>query len=77
LLAAMRGPRHGRWLLALLPVAWLVGGVAGLTFPITASLGWATGLKSQGWSAQSSCTPSQSRSSLTVWESQSFPAAPR
>ncbi len=44
LLAAMRGPRPGRWLLALLPAAWLVGGVAGLMFPVGASLGWATGL---------------------------------
>lgn len=44
LLAAMRGSRPGRWLLALLPAAWLVGGLGGLTFPITASLDWATGL---------------------------------
>ena len=44
LLAAMRGPRHGRWLLALLPAAWLVGGLTGLMFPISASLGWATGV---------------------------------
>jgi hydrogenase/urease accessory protein HupE len=44
LLAAMRGARHGRWVLALLPMAWLAGGVAGLMFPINASLGWATGL---------------------------------
>ena len=44
LLAAMRGARQGRWLLALLPAAWLVGGLGGLTFPITANLGWATGL---------------------------------
>ena len=44
LLAAMRGARYGRWLLALLPAAWLVGGLGGLTFPITASLGWVTGL---------------------------------
>ena len=43
-LAAMRGPRQGRWLLALLPVAWLVGGLIGLMFPINASLGWATGV---------------------------------
>ena len=44
LLAAMRGPRQGRWLLALLPAAWLVGGLTGLMFPINASLGWATGV---------------------------------
>lgn len=44
LLAGMRGARSGRWLLALLPAAWLLGGLAGLRFPINASLGWATGL---------------------------------
>ncbi len=44
LLAAMRGPRQGRWLLGLLPAAWLVGGLTGLMFPINASLGWATGV---------------------------------
>ena len=44
LLAAMRGPRHGRWLLVLLPVAWLMGGLAGLQFPITANLSLATGV---------------------------------
>ena len=44
LLAAMRGPRHGRWLLALLPAAWLVSGLTGLMFPINVSLGWATGI---------------------------------
>ncbi len=44
LLAAMRGPRHGRWLLALLPAAWLIGGLTGLMLPINASLGWATGV---------------------------------
>jgi hydrogenase/urease accessory protein HupE len=44
LLAAMRGARQSRWLLALLPAAWLVGGLGGLTFPIAASLDWATGL---------------------------------
>lgn len=44
LLAAMRGPRHGRWLLALLPAAWLVGGLTGLMFPVDTSLGWATGV---------------------------------
>jgi urease accessory protein len=43
-LAAMRGPRHGRWLLALLPAAWLAGGLSGLMFPTSASLGWATGV---------------------------------
>jgi len=43
-LAAMRGARHGRWLLALLPTAWLAGGMIGLTFPVNASPGWAIGL---------------------------------
>ena len=44
LLAAMRGARQGRWLLALLPSAWLAGGVLGMTLPVNASPGWATGL---------------------------------
>ncbi len=44
LLAAMRGPRQGRWLLALLPAAWLVGGLTGLLFQSDARLGWATGV---------------------------------
>jgi hydrogenase/urease accessory protein HupE len=43
LLAAMRGPRQGRWLLAVLPAAWLAGGLIGLELPISASPGWATG----------------------------------
>jgi len=43
-LAAMRGARHGRWLLALLPAAWLAGGVIGLIFPVNVSPGWASGL---------------------------------
>lgn len=44
LLAAMRGPRQGRWLLALLPAAWLLGNLIGLMLPLNATLGWATGL---------------------------------
>jgi len=44
LLAAMRGPRPGRWLLALLPASWLLGNLTGLMFPINASLAWATGV---------------------------------
>ena len=44
LLAAMRGPRQARWLLAVLPASWLLGGVFGLISPIEASLSWATGL---------------------------------
>jgi len=44
LLAAMCGARHGRWLLALLPSAWLVGGVLGLIFPANPSLNWLIGL---------------------------------
>ena len=43
-LAAMRGARYGRWLLALLPAAWLAGGVVGLTFPANANPSWAVGL---------------------------------
>jgi len=43
-LAAMRGARHGRWLLAFLPAAWLAGGAVGLTSPVNPSPGWATGL---------------------------------
>jgi hydrogenase/urease accessory protein HupE len=42
-LAAMRGARHGRWLLALLPAAWLAGGAVGLTLPLNTSPGWAIG----------------------------------
>lgn len=44
LLAAMRGARPGRWLLAVLPLAWLGGGMVGLVFPVSASMDWATGL---------------------------------
>ena len=44
LLAAMRGPRQARWLLAVLPASWLLGGFGGLISPIEASLSWATGL---------------------------------
>ncbi len=44
LLAAMRGAHQGRWLLAVLPTAWLVGGVGGLMFPWTVSVDWANGL---------------------------------
>ena len=43
-LAAMRGARHGRWLLGLLPTAWLLGGVVGLMFPANANPGWTIGL---------------------------------
>lgn len=31
LLAGLRGARAGRWLLAVLPVAWMIGGLAGLS----------------------------------------------
>jgi len=44
LLAAMRGPRQGRVVLALLPAVWLVSGLTGLMFPINASLSWAAGV---------------------------------
>ena len=43
LLAAMRGPSQGRWLLALLPAVWLAGGLTGLMSPVNTSLGGATG----------------------------------
>lgn len=33
LLAGLRGPQAGRWTLAILPVAWLVGAMAGLLVP--------------------------------------------
>ena len=38
LLAGMRGARVGRTLLAVLPVAWLAGGAAGLFFRVFANL---------------------------------------
>lgn len=34
LFGGLRGPRVGRWVMAVLPVAWMVGGLAGLTVPI-------------------------------------------
>lgn len=34
LLAGMRGPRAGRFTLLILPLAWLLGGLAGLATPI-------------------------------------------
>jgi hydrogenase/urease accessory protein HupE len=36
LLGGLRGPRAGRWLLAVLPAAWIAGGLAGLSAPATA-----------------------------------------
>jgi hydrogenase/urease accessory protein HupE len=33
LLAGLRGPRYGRWVIAVLPVAWLVGASLGLRDP--------------------------------------------
>lgn len=33
LLGGMRGPRAGRWVLATMPVAWVVGGLVGLARP--------------------------------------------
>jgi len=33
LLAGLAGPQAGRWTLAVLPAAWLVGGMAGLLLP--------------------------------------------
>jgi urease accessory protein len=34
LFAGLRGPHVGRWVLAILPMAWVVGGMAGLSLPI-------------------------------------------
>ena len=36
LLAGLRGPRAGRYAIALLPSAWLVSGLVGLRFPVNA-----------------------------------------
>ena len=33
LFAGLRGARNGRWLIAVLPVAWIAGGLTGLYFP--------------------------------------------
>ena len=33
MLAGLRGPQAGRWSLAILPVAWLIGATAGLKLP--------------------------------------------
>ena len=33
LFAGLRGTRNGRWLIAVLPLAWIAGGLAGLCFP--------------------------------------------
>jgi len=35
LLAGLNGPRAGRWMLFTLPIAWLLGGVAGTLVPVT------------------------------------------
>jgi hypothetical protein len=43
LLAGMRGARFGRTLLAVLPISWLAGGLAGLGLPAASSLEWTTG----------------------------------
>ncbi len=43
LLAGMRGARVGRAILAVLPISWLAGGIAGLTRPAASSLEWTTG----------------------------------
>jgi urease accessory protein len=40
LLAGQRGPAAGRAALFALPGAWLVGGLAGLTWPTTGSASW-------------------------------------
>lgn len=36
LLAGLRGARTGRWALAVLPLSWIAGGLAGLSRPTTA-----------------------------------------
>jgi hydrogenase/urease accessory protein HupE len=33
LLAGLRGARYGRWFIAVLPIAWIIGAVCGLFFP--------------------------------------------
>ena len=43
LLAGMRGARAGRTILAVLPVSWLAGGLAGLGLPVASSPAGATG----------------------------------
>jgi len=43
LLAGMRGARAGRTILAVLPVSWLAGGLAGLGLHAAANLEWTTG----------------------------------
>src|SRR5439155_5811205 len=40
LLAGLRGPRAGRYAIALLPSAWLVSGLVGLRFPSTRHRWW-------------------------------------
>lgn len=37
LFAGLRGPRCGRWNVLILPVAWMIGGIAGLSFPMKES----------------------------------------
>jgi urease accessory protein len=34
LFAGIRGPKYGRWNAAIISIAWLVGGIAGLSFPM-------------------------------------------
>jgi urease accessory protein len=42
LLAGLRGPQSGRWMLAELPLAWLGGMVLGARFAIPVSAAWLT-----------------------------------
>ena len=43
LLAGMRGARVGRTILAVLPISWLAGGLAGLSLPAASNFEWTTG----------------------------------
>ena len=42
LFAGLRGAAHGRVALFVLPLAWLLGGVSGLAWPLGLSMGWTT-----------------------------------
>jgi len=44
MLAGLRGAGHGRRVLVVAPAAWLIGGLAGLLFPVSVSMGVLTPL---------------------------------